>query len=85
MIEVFTNGACYNNGKLNARSGSRIWYRPNDKRNLAIRVPENAQLNQVGEIMAVITAVNATPPFQPLVISTDSKYVINGLTTHLEQ
>jgi ribonuclease HI len=85
MIEVFTNGAYYNNGKLNARSSSRIWYGPNNERNLVIRVPGNAQSNQVREIVAIIAAVNATPPFQPLVISTDSKYVINGLTTHLGQ
>jgi ribonuclease HI len=84
-IKVFTNRACYNNRKLNARSGSGIWYSPNDERNLAIRVSGNAQSNQTGEIMAVIAAANATPPFQPLEISTDSKYVINSLTTHLDQ
>jgi ribonuclease HI len=84
-IEVFTDGACYNNGKLNARSGSGIWYGPDDIRNQVIRVPGNAQSNQVEEIVAIIAAVEATPPFQPLAISTDSKYVINGLTTHLGQ
>ncbi len=67
------------------RSGSGIWYSPNNERNLAIRVPGDAQLNQTSEIMAVITTVNATFLFQPLEISTDSKYVINGLTTHLDQ
>jgi len=85
LIEVFTDGACYHNGKLNTRSGSRVWYGPNNKRNLAIRVPGNSQSNQVGEVVVIIAVVNATPPFQPLAISTDSKYVINGLTTHLGQ
>ena len=61
--EVFTNSTCYNNRKLNARSGHKIWYRLNNKRNLALRVPGNTQSNQVGEIVVVIAAVNTTPPF----------------------
>jgi len=85
LIEVFTDRACYHNGKLNVRSGSGVWYSLNNERNLAIRVPGNSQSNQVGEVVAIIAAVNATPPFQPLAISTDSKYAINGLTTHLGQ
>jgi ribonuclease HI len=68
---------------LNAQSGSRIWFGPADERNKAIRVPRDLQSNQIGEIVAVIVAVEATPTFQPLEILTDSKYVINGLTTHL--
>jgi hypothetical protein len=48
---------------MNARSGSGIWYGPNDERNLIIRVPRNAQSNQTGKIMAVIAVVQATPPF----------------------
>jgi ribonuclease HI len=83
LVQVFTDGACFNNGKKNARCGSGIWYGPDDERNQAIRVPGEAQSNQIGELTAVIKAISATPPFQPLEISTDSKYVINGLTTHL--
>ena len=83
LLKVYTDGACFNNGKKDARCGSGIWYGPDDERNRAIRVPGEPQSNQIGELVAVITAINATPPFQPLKISTDSKYVINGLTTHL--
>jgi ribonuclease HI len=83
LLKVYTDGACFNNGKKDARCGSGIWYGPDDERNRAIRVPGEPQSNQIGELVAVITAINATPPFQPLEISTDSKYVINGLTTHL--
>jgi len=83
QLVVHTDGACYNNGKMNMQSGSGIWYRPDDKKNQVIRVPGESQSNQVGELVAVIEAINATPPFQPLEILTDSKYVINGLTTHL--
>jgi len=41
------------------------------------------QSNQAGKVMAIIATIDTTPTFQPLEISTDSKYAINGLTTHL--
>lgn len=82
-INVYTDGACLNNGKANAKCGSGIWFGPNDERNQAIRVPGETQSNQVGELAAVIKAVEITPVSWPLKIHTDSKYVINGLTTHL--
>ena len=83
-VTIYTDGACINNGKANARCGSGIWFGPNDQRNRAIRIPGNEQSNQVGELAAVIAAVDATPTYQPLKIVSDSKYVIEGLTTHLE-
>jgi ribonuclease HI len=42
-----------------------------------------AQLNQVADIAAVIDAPRSIPHFWPLLIMSDSKYVISGLTTHL--
>ena len=82
-IRVYTDGACLNNGKINAQCGSGIWFAPNDPRNMAIRVPGNDQSNQVGELVAVIAAVQNLPIYAPLEIHSDSKYVIDGLTTHL--
>ena len=38
-IKVYTDGACFNNGKTNAQCGSGIWIAPDDPRNQAIRVP----------------------------------------------
>ena len=40
-------------------------------------------MNQVGEIAAIIAVAEAVPPSWPLKIHTDSKYIIDGLTTHL--
>jgi ribonuclease HI len=80
---IYTDGACINNGKANARCGSGIWFGPNHRENKAIRVPGNLQSNQVGELVAIIAATDATPLNQPLVIVTDSRYAIEGLTTHL--
>ncbi|KAI0264086.1 ribonuclease H-like protein, partial [Russula aff. rugulosa BPL654] len=82
-IVVYTDGACFKNGKLNAKCGGGIWFGPDDHRNRALRVPGNEQSNQIGELAAVIAATEEVPPFAPLEIVTDSTYVINGLTTHL--
>ena len=82
-ITVYTDGASINNGKLNARSGGGVWVGPNHERNTAIRVPGPKQSNQVGKIAAVIVAVDSFPKFWPLTIISDSKYAIEGLTTHL--
>ena len=82
-ITAYTDGACINNGKANARCGSGVWFGPNDRRNRAVRVPRAQQSNQIGELVAVIVAVESVPDCTPLKIVTDSRYVIEGLTTHL--
>jgi ribonuclease HI len=83
-VEIHTDGACFDNGKLNARCRSGIWFGPNDARNTSIKVPGPLQSNQVGETAAVIKALTSVPHFWPITIITDSKYVIDSLTTHLQ-
>ena len=73
-ITVHTNGTCFNNGKANAACRVGIWFGNNDPQNQAIRVPEDNQSNQVGEIKAVITAIQTPPHFSTLEIISDSKY-----------
>lgn len=46
-------------------------------------MPGKTQSNQVGEVAAVVVALQDTPNFAPLEIVTDSKYTIDGLTKHL--
>ena len=82
-ITVYTDGACINNGKLDAQCGSGVWIAPNHAKNAAIRIPGPHQSNQVGEIAAIIAAIDSFPKFWPLTIISDSKYAIDGLTTHL--
>jgi ribonuclease HI len=41
-------------------------------------------LNQIGKIATVIAALKVIPPYQPVRIHMDSKYVIEELTSHLE-
>ncbi|KAH9171016.1 hypothetical protein EDB89DRAFT_1852892 [Lactarius sanguifluus] len=73
-ITIYTDGACFNNGKENARCGSGVWINPEDPRNEAIRVPGSKQSNQVGEVAAVIAAINKIPNFWPILVKTDSMY-----------
>jgi len=82
-VTIFTDGACLNNGKLNAKCGSGIWFAPNDDRNRAIRIPGEKQSNQIGEIVAILKAASSVPKFIPLIIISDSMYAINGLTFFL--
>ncbi|KAF8493203.1 hypothetical protein F5888DRAFT_1569885, partial [Russula emetica] len=69
--EIYTDGACFNNGKQNAKCGGGIWFGHNDHQNLAIRTPEKQQLNQIGELTATIATINAVPHFVPIKIVTD--------------
>jgi hypothetical protein len=83
-LEVYTDRACTNNGKKKACYRSGTFFMHNDPRNQAIHIPGEQQSNQVGELAAIITAIQATPTFHPLVILSDSKYAINRLTITYE-
>ena len=82
-ITVYTDGACFNNGKYNARCGSGVYFGPNDDRNIAFRPPGDLQSNQAAEIIAIYKAASAVQKWFPLKIVSDSLYAINGLTKHL--
>jgi len=81
---VFTDGACINNGKENARAGSGVWYGDNDPRNLSVRVALQEQSNQTGELIAALLAIRNQPPNENLRIMSDSKYLVDGLTKHVK-
>jgi len=83
LVTVYTDGACINNGKLNAKCGSGVYFGPNDQRNLAFRPSGDNQSNQIGEIVAILKVATAIPKFFPLKIISDSLYAIDGLTKHL--
>ncbi|KZT18461.1 hypothetical protein NEOLEDRAFT_1193334, partial [Neolentinus lepideus HHB14362 ss-1] len=51
--------------------------------NRAIRIPGPDQSNQIGELIAIIIALQNAPAFTPITFITDSMYVIEGLTIHL--
>ncbi|KAI0047111.1 ribonuclease H-like protein, partial [Auriscalpium vulgare] len=83
-VTAYTDGSCLHNGKDDARCGSGVWVSAGSPHNRAFRVPGPFQSNQVGEIVAVILALQSIPHMAPLCIKSDSRYVIDGLTQHLQ-
>ena len=79
---VYTDRVCINNGDEDAAAGLGIWYGEEDVRNLSMRVPIPQQSNQTGELMAVLLATKAHPPNKDLLIVSDSRYAIDGITKH---
>ena len=84
-MKAYTDGACTNNRKLDAKCGSGVWINTNHPLNKALRIPGEGQLNQIGELAAVIKAVRILPNYHKLTIITDSRYIIEGLTKHLQK
>lgn len=82
-LTVFTDGSCVNNGKQNAKCGGGIWITEDHPLNRTISMPGTHHSNQIGELIAVLVALQSINPQTPIKFITDSKYVINGLTTHL--
>jgi ribonuclease HI len=82
-LTVFTDGGCVANGKRNAICGSGVWIEEDHPLNAAIRVPRPRQSNQIGELVAVISALQTVDNFAPITIISDSLYVIEGATKHL--
>ena len=82
---VYTDGSCIRNGESTAQAGSRIWFEDNDPRNESLRVPGPNQSNQVGELYAILQVMRKSPVDKSLIIKTDSKYAILGLSTHLKK
>ena len=85
MTTVYTDGACVNNGRKNAKAGSGAWYGENDPCNLSVRVAHKEQSNQTGELVVVLMVVKNHPPNEDLHIISDSKYVIDGITKHAKK
>ena len=85
MATVYMDGACINNGGEEAQAGCGIWYGEDDPRNTGERVPHRVQTNQTRELTAVLLAVKRHNPTKDLRIISDSKYVIDRLTTNLRR
>jgi ribonuclease HI len=84
-ITVYTDGSCTENGKANALCGAGIWFAKNSIKNESIKIEGENLTNQVGKLAAIIKALEIVPNYTPLTIKTDSKYAIEGLTSHLEK
>ncbi|KAF5376341.1 hypothetical protein D9757_008664 [Collybiopsis confluens] len=80
---LFTDGSCINNGRENAAAGAGIYCPSDPNLNRAIRIPPGmAQTNQTGEIIGIKEAVELAGPQTDLIIMSDSKTSIDGVTKY---
>ena len=80
VMKVFTDGACSNNGKINAIAGIGIYLGENDKRNIS-KIINGKQTNNTAELCAVIEVFDILKEEikdnREIIIYSDSQYVIN--------
>mgnify|MGYP001193604047 CR=1 FL=1 len=87
-VYVYTDGACTNNGKPNARAGYGVWFGKDDERNVSESYI-GTQTNNVAELLAIVKALTALKVEiengQKVVIFSDSSYAIRCCTTYGEK
>jgi len=85
---VYTDGACSNNGKENAKAGIGIYFQDNDSRNVYKRIT-GKQTNNRAELLAIIVSYfiieKDIEKGLSIVIVTDSEYAIRCFTTYGEK
>ena len=87
-IKVFTDGACSNNGKPDAKAGIGVYFGENDKRNTSKKIT-GKQTNNTAELSAVIEVFHVLneeiKQRKNIIIYTDSEYVIKCCTSYGEK
>ncbi|XP_030765882.1 ribonuclease H1-like [Sitophilus oryzae] len=80
-FEVYTDGACVNNGKSNARAGIGVWFGENSCLNISEPVQGRAT-NIAAEIQAACAALRVLNKLghKKVRIYTDSEFTINCIT-----
>ena len=85
---VYTDGACSNNGSVNAKAGMGIYFGPNDPRNLSKRV-EGKQSNNTAELGAILETYAILEQDltngKKVTIVSDSIYAIRACTSYGEK
>nr|GAT51027.1 predicted protein [Mycena chlorophos] len=86
-VQVYVDGSCKNQGKVNARAGAGVFWGPNSKdasaKNLSfkVRVP-GEQTNNRAELFAVLAVLSTAPEDMNLDIRSDSEHAID-MIAHL--
>jgi len=82
MTEVFTDGACSNNGQAGARAGVGVWWGEGHPLNVSQRVAGEKQTNNTAEIQAASLAISQAigAGVEKLRVHTDSQFLINCVT-----
>ncbi len=87
-IYVYTDGACSNNGRTNARAGFGVYFGKDDPRNVSESY-NGPQTNNVAELLAIIKALSILRQEidngEKIVIYSDSKYSIRCCTDYGEK
>ena len=83
-IITYTDRSCLHNGKHDARSGAGVWIANYHPKNHSIWLSRDLQSNQAGKLAAVLSVIQDALNFTLLQIKSDSSYVIEGLTKHLQ-
>lgn len=87
-INVYTDGACINNGKKNALAGIGVYFGENDSRNLSSKF-SGKQSNNTAELSAILKACEILDKEikdkKKIMIHTDSNYSILCCTTYGEK
>ncbi|KAB0801286.1 hypothetical protein PPYR_05640 [Photinus pyralis] len=81
FVVVYTDGACENNGRANAKAGIGVWFGHNHPLNISCPV-KGRPTNNTAEIQACIHAIKTAHAngIRKLKIKTDSEFVINSMT-----
>tara|TARA_Y100000389_G_scaffold156008_1_gene156798 strand:- start:1439 stop:2263 length:825 start_codon:yes stop_codon:yes gene_type:complete len=89
MINVYTDGACINNGKPNAISGYGVYFSENDTRNESEKIKGDKHTNNIAELTAFIRALEILQDDiiknVQINIYTDSEYVIKCASNYGEK
>nr|XP_032646967.1 ribonuclease H1 isoform X3 [Chelonoidis abingdonii] len=84
-VVVYTDGCCSSNGRRKARAGVGVYWGPDHPLNTSDRL-SGRQTNQRAEIHAACKAIEQAKSqnIKKLVLYTDSKFTINGVTSWVD-
>jgi ribonuclease HI len=87
-LNIYTDGACSNNGKASANAGFGVWFGENDERNIS-QTYNGRQTNNVAELLAIVTALSIVrediEAGRIIHLYTDSDYSKRCCTTYGEK
>ena len=82
---VYIEGAHTINDIGNISTGSSIWYTQGDARNTCLKHETDINSNSLGELLAMLWAINEEPPQNKLTIKMMSSYVINVILKNVQK
>lgn len=86
---IFTDGACINNGKKNAKGGIGVYFPGGEFDNISHEFINKTVTNQRAELYAIYMAlqqvINNNKKYNKIIIYSDSLYSIRSLTLWIKQ